>query len=170
MNKKLIPSFYAKSVLYVDIKKLLAMQITNVFLDLDNTLANPYVETPSIEIKNFLQNLIDNSLNVYVVSNNHEPRVKKFLEGLNIKYLYEVKKPKTKRLLDFIDTHNIDLSKSIYIGDQIMTDVLVANKLNIKVILVEPLTKQDEPITFIPRLLDKHYRKKLAKKYDIEVF
>ena len=45
-----------------------------------------------------------------------------------------------------------------------MTDVNVANHLNINVILVKPLTLNDEPITFIPRLLDKYYRKKINKK------
>ena len=50
------------------------------------------------------------------------------------------------------------------IGDQVMTDVLMANKLNIDVILMEPLTIKDEPITFIPRLLDKHFRKQINKK------
>ena len=50
------------------------------------------------------------------------------------------------------------------IGDQVMTDVLMANKLNIDVILMDPLTIKDEPITFIPRLLDKHFRKQINKK------
>ena len=37
------------------------------------------------------------------------------------------------------------------------------DKLNIDVILMEPLTIKDEPITFIPRLLDKYFRKKIYK-------
>ena len=46
-----------------------------------------------------------------------------------------------------------------------MTDILLANRLNIKSILLEPLTDQDEPITFIPRLLDRHFKKVIRRKH-----
>ena len=45
-----------------------------------------------------------------------------------------------------------------------MTDVLIANKMNFKVILVNPLTKKDELITFVPRMLDTYFRRKMKRK------
>ena len=78
--------------------------------------------------------------------------------------MLDLKKPSIKKISKFVKENNIDPSLCLSIGDQVMTDVLMANKMNFKVILVNPLTKKDELITFIPRMLDTHFRKKMKKK------
>ena len=83
-----------------------------------------------------------------------------FKDGKSIKFIVHIT---TELYKKFIKENNIDISHAISIGDQVMTDVLMANRLKISVILLDPLTVKDEPITFIPRLLDKHFRKKINK-------
>ena len=165
MNKKLIPSYYLNNIFDIDISKIKQLDIKYLFIDLDNTLANPYVYYPDDGIKNLINNYKENGFNITILSNNHEKRVQDFTKDLDVSYLFEVKKPKTKKLNEYIIMNNINVDNCLIIGDQVMTDILLANRLNIKSILLDPLTKQDEPITFFPRLLDKYFKRKIRKKH-----
>ncbi len=164
MNKKLIPTYRCESVFKINYEYLKSKNIINIFFDLDNTLANPYIKTPANEIKDLIDKIKKLGFNIFIISNNHQERVELFASFLKVNYFYELKKPKVKKIKEIIKENSIDLSKSVFIGDQIMTDILMANKLNSLSILINPLTKQDEPITFFPRLLDRHFRKKINKK------
>lgn len=163
MHKNLIPTYHLKNIFSLNINWLKEKKIQTIFIDLDNTLANPYVALPNEKVIAFIQSLSDFS--IVILSNNHEDRVKKFTENLPVSYLYEVKKPNPAKVLHYIEKHQLKKEYCLAIGDQIMTDVLCANRAGIKVILVDPLTKQDEPITFFPRLLDQHFRKKIYKHH-----
>lgn len=162
MNQKLIPTYYLKDIFSLDISWLKEKSIKTIFIDLDNTLANPYVAYPDKKVMDFIFSLKDFSL--VILSNNHEERVKTFTKNLPVQYLYEVKKPNPKKVLQYIAENHLQKENCIAIGDQIMTDVYCANRVGIPVILVDPLTKQDEPITFFPRLLDRFFRKKIQRK------
>lgn len=161
MLRKLIPTFIANNIFEIDFDKL--TNYKTLFIDLDNTLDSPYVYTPNEKIIDLINKLKQN-FDVYIISNNKEHRVKEYTKNLNIKYFYDVKKPRVKKIKKIIEVNNIDLNMTLSIGDQIMTDVLMANKLKIDVVLLKPLTIKDEPITFIPRLLDKFFRKKIYKR------
>lgn len=163
MMKKLIPTFKSNNIFNVDFVKLKELGYKTLFIDLDNTLDSPYVYSPDSKVFSLIEKLKDLNFNIYIVSNNKQERVERYVKDLNVNYMYDVKKPFVKRIRKFIKENNIDLSHAISIGDQVMTDVLLANKLKISVILLNPLTIKDEPITFIPRLLDKHFRKKINK-------
>lgn len=164
MNKYRIPTYLASSIYDIDFNKVKTLGYKYLFVDLDNTLASPYQERPTKQTIDLINNLKKLDFEIIVISNNHEQRVQLFTFNLDIKYLFEVKKPQTRKLKEYLIDNNIDLKKSLVIGDQVMTDVNIARHLNIDVILVNPLTKNDEPITFFPRLLDKYYRKKIIKK------
>ena len=164
MNKKLIPSFVASSIYDLDFNKIVDMGIKYIFVDLDNTLASPYVYEPEENTIKLIKNIKELGLNITILSNNHQERVSKFANKLDVSYLYEVKKPSIKKISKYIKDNKIDSSKCLSIGDQVMTDVLMANKMNFKVILVNPLTKKDELITFVPRMLDTYFRRKMKRK------
>ena len=164
MNKKLIPTFVANSIYELDFNKIVEMGIKYLFVDLDNTLASPYVYEPEDNTINLINKVKDLGLKIVILSNNHQERVSKFANKLNVSYLYEVKKPSIKKISKYVLENNIDSSKCLSIGDQVMTDVLMANKMNFKVILVNQLTKKDELITFFPRMLDTYFRRKMKRK------
>ena len=164
MNKKLIPTYVSNSIYEIDFNKIKDLGIKYLFVDLDNTLASPYVYIPNEETINLVNKIKEKGFKMFILSNNHEERVAKYAKPLDVSYLYEVKKPSIKKISKFVKENNIDPNLSLSIGDQVMTDVLMANKMNFKVILVNPLTKKDELITFIPRMLDTHFRKKMKKK------
>ena len=170
MNKKLIPTYLKSSIFDVDFNEIKKQGYEYVLVDLDNTLASPYIYEPDEKVINLANNLKTLGLTMIILSNNHEERVSKFAKPLEVLAFYDLKKPRTKKVKVHIQENNIDISKAIWFGDQVMTDVFLANQLNIDVVLVNPLTIKDEPITFIPRMLDKHFRKiinnkKLSKEF-----
>ena len=50
------------------------------------------------------------------------------------------------------------------VGDQLLTDIYGANKLDITSILVNPLTDKDFSVTFINRIIEKFIYDRLDKK------
>ena len=50
------------------------------------------------------------------------------------------------------------------IGDQIMTDINMGNRLGMKTILVDPLGEKDLKITFFNRLMEKIVLKRIKVK------
>jgi predicted HAD superfamily phosphohydrolase YqeG len=57
---------------------------------------------------------------------------------------------------------------TILIGDQLLTDVFVANRLGIRVILTEKLVKEDQWTTRFNRMIDKPLRRYLKKKQKLK--
>ena len=163
MNKRLIPTYFENSFYDLCFENIQNKGYLYLFVDLDNTLASPYVYDPDINTINHINKLKNMGFIIIVISNNHEDRVKRFTKNLNINYLFEYKKSNKDKINKYIIDNNIDKSKCLFIGDQVMTDVNVANKIGVDSCLLNPLTRQDEPITFFPRLLDKFYKKKILK-------
>ena len=164
MNKYLIPTYIANNVFEVDYNLLKEKGYINILFDLDNTLASPYDFDPNDKVKNLINNLKLNGFNIIILSNNKKEGVERFTKPLNVKAFYKLKKPSIKKVKRYLDNENICFENTIILGDQVMTDVNMANHLKIDVILLKPLTLKDEPITFIPRLLDKFFRNKIYKK------
>ena len=164
MNQKYIPTWYLKNILDLNGNLLKEKGFKVVFCDIDNTLASPFEATASETIKELIQQLKNLNLKIILISNNKKERVALFAKSIDVDYIYKAKKPSCKKLNQLIDNIGIDKQHIVAIGDQIMTDVLCANKANISVILVDRLSPKDQLITFIPRRIDRIIRKRLIKK------
>ena len=164
MNRQFIPTYFANSIYEIDFNKVLNKGYKYLFLDLDNTLASPDTFYPEKITFDLISLLKEKGFNITILSNNDEERVKKFVCDLDVNYMFDVKKPSTKKVLEYINKNNFNKSEILVIGDQVMTDVVLSNRLNVDVILLEQLTKTDELITFVPRLFDKYFKKQFKKK------
>ena len=60
--------------------------------------------------------------------------------------------------------YNFDLSEVAIIGDQLFTDILGGNRVGIKTILVNPMSKKDMPLTYLFRIIEKIEFKKFKKR------
>lgn len=160
----LIPTYYAQKIFQIDYDYLLKTDTTNVFFDLDNTLSAYYEKTPDEKLVLFIENLKKQGFLIFLISNNHEERVATFAKPLAIPYLYSAKKPGKKRLKALIDSHQLNYTTCVLIGDQLLTDVICANKIGIKSILVEPFVQKDLVITRFNRFFDKIIRRYLMRK------
>ncbi len=77
--------------------------------------------------------------------------------------MFSTRKPLKFKYNRLINDKNYNRSKILCIGDQIMTDVYGANRLNLANMLVEPLAKKDILWTKFNRLLEKRVYKNLEK-------
>ena len=73
-------------------------------------------------------------------------------------------KPLKRKFKKVLGMFNLDFSEAALIGDQVLTDVLGANRCGITSILVDPLTEDDGFFTKINRKLEKIALNKLKKK------
>lgn len=162
--RKLQPTWYHQKICDIPLQKLKDMGFVDIFCDLDNTLTAAYNPLPSEESYAFVSKCKALGFRLFIISNNHEDRVKKVADALQVEYFGSTGKPLRNRLKAFIKAKNVDIEKSILIGDQLLTDICFANRLGFKSILVEPFSPRDLPITRPLRFIDKIIRKKLKKR------
>ncbi|MGP1414038.1 MAG: YqeG family HAD IIIA-type phosphatase [Bacillales bacterium] len=167
--KKITPSFYIDNIYKLKINFFKENKIEYVFLDLDNTLDSPFQKIPTIRTINFINNLQKNNIKPVIISNNSKKRVTLYASKLdNIDIIYRAYKPFTKKLKRFLKNNKISQSSVIIIGDQLFTDIKMANKLNIKSILTKPLVNIESKVTYFNRKLDIKYRNKVLREANVK--
>lgn len=164
MNKRFIPTFYAKKIYDVKPDFFVEENVKTLILDLDNTLASYRALLPSKQTLTYIAALKAAGITVFLISNNKDKRVKDFAAALDVHYLASAQKPFTKKISAFIEQQNIAKDTLMLVGDQVLTDVQVANKLNVRVLLCDKLVKEDQWTTKFNRLLDRPIRRSLRRK------
>lgn len=160
---KYIPTWCCNSIFELDYEILKENNIKCILSDLDNTLAPYNVAIPSNEVVELIKKLKEEGFMVVIVSNNTGKRVKTFATELDIDYISGAKKPFTSAIKKYLETNNIPIDDCVLIGDQMMTDIRCAKKMNCRCVLTTPLSKNESIITFINRKIDIYLR----KKYDV---
>ncbi len=120
-------------------------------------------------MREFIQKLKDHGFEVYIVSNSNNYRVQPFLDALQIKGSGSCKKPLTSVIEKLLPK---DKSTAMLVGDQLLTDVLVSNRLEIQSTLVHPLDlSTDHFFTRMNRKLERIVAKKVKQyhpdKYEV---
>ena len=91
-----------------------------------------------------------------LLSNNKEPRVKMFFDGVTAShYIYKAGKPgiaNYKKAMEYMGT---DETNTVFVGDQIFTDVWGANRAGVKSILVKPINPREEIQIVLKRVIEK---------------
>lgn len=169
---RLVPDAYYKNVFEINYDNLVNKGYKYIFFDVDNTLLTYDSKNVDDKIIKLFKNIKEKGLEPIIVSNSKINRIGIILNTLDIKGYTFSKKP-----LKFVYKKIIkkyDNNKCIFIGDQIMTDVLGAKRNNLKVILVDRIN-DNEPIgtkiwRFFERKILKKYNKnnifKVKKYYD----
>ena len=154
MNKRFIPFCVAKSIYDIEPAFFQKHQISILFVDLDNTLDAYHQLHPTKKARDLKDELAKAGIEIIVVSNNTSKRVSTYAKELGVRYAGSLYKPFSFKLKKFIKKHNIDLSKVMMIGDQIITDVACGNGAGIRVILTERLVQDDQWTTRFNRCFD----------------
>ena len=164
MAIKFVPYCHATSIFDVDIAFFQKENIKTILADLDNTLDSYKAMVPSSRVFELKKKLEEVGIELIVISNNKEKRVKPYANALSVRYLYSTHKPFSKRLIKFLDSNKIDKNFVLFVGDQLLTDVVMANKAHIKIMLTEKIVKEDQWTTHFNRLIDRPIRHHLVKK------
>lgn len=166
MNKKKIwvPTYQASSIYDIPMSFFLEKGITTVLSDLDNTLDAYNVKDPSPRAFELVARFKEAGIAFFVASNNTSKRVKRYAQNLGIKAFCGLKKPFSGPLKKTIASEGFDKTKTVLIGDQVLTDVIAGNGAGILTILTNPVSKLDAPWTRVNRILEKGKRKRLNKE------
>ena len=164
MVKTLVSDYHCDSIYKLDIDNLVEANIKLAFIDLDNTLAQYDLLTPEKRTYELLDKFRDKGIEVIVISNNRLKRVQGYVSKLNVQFLSSVGKPHKRKLNKFIISNCIDKTNAIIIGDQLLTDGLLSKHLDMKFILVDPVSKKDNFVTRINRIIERPLRKKYKKE------
>ena len=134
------PSLFVNNVSEISISGLWSRGFRMIICDLDNTLAPHFTKTPTAMAINFVKEAKEQGFVFVVVSNNTKKRVSEFCKKLNVDdYVYNAKKPILRKTKKVIEKYKFDISDIIFIGDQIITDIWISNRLQAKSILTLPI-------------------------------
>ncbi len=148
-KRNLYPGDYVESTYIIDFEKLYQKGYRGVIFDVDNTLVphNAPADERAIE---FFKELHDIGFQALLLSNNKEPRVKAFREAVTYcTYIYKAGKPSIAGYKKAMEQMETDESNTIFVGDQILTDIWGANRAGIRSVMVKPVRKWHEEIQII---------------------
>lgn len=143
MFKKFYPCHYMDSVFSIDYDKIYTMGYKAIIFDIDNTLV-PHGDDSTQEIDDLFSKIQKIGIKTFLLSNNSEERVKKFLSTIDCLYICEAQKPSDINYLKAVKIMKVKKEESLFIGDQIFTDILGANKSGIDSILVKFIQEPGE--------------------------
>ncbi len=149
MLQLLYPDDYVYSIRDIDYVKLYALGYRGLIFDIDNTLVkNNAPADPGIRA--FFKRLCSYGFKIVLLSNNKEPRVKKFAEAVQADgYFYKAGKPSVKGYYKAMELMGTKTHNTLFIGDQLFTDIIGGNRADIHTVMVRPIKKWHEEIQII---------------------
>ncbi|ARD49528.1 hypothetical protein SporoP37_16220 [Sporosarcina sp. P37] len=164
MLNHFLPSAYVKSVLSIKPEQLIEKGFKGIITDLDNTLVEWDRADATQDIMAWFESMRDAGLQITVVSNNHIERVSHFCDPLGIPYICEARKPMKKAFYQALATLGLPKEEVVMIGDQLLTDVLGANRVGLQTILVVPVASSDATITKFNRAIERRIMARFKRK------
>lgn len=165
MNKRYLPFALFDSIYEIPFSFYKERGITTVLSDLDNTLDSYKAKEPSPQAIALVNAFKKEGIAFCIVSNNTSSRVRRYSEKLGVKFYSGLAKPWGRRLRRLLAIEGFDPSKTMMVGDQVLTDVAAGNRAHIPTILTEPLTPFDQPWTKINRLFEKRLRRQISEDF-----
>lgn len=151
--ERFYPDEYLDSVYEIDFESLYAEGYRGVIFDIDNTLV-PHgapADKRSVALFDRLRKIGYESL---LLSNNKEPRVKMFNDEVHSRYIYKAGKPSAKNYLKAMELMGTIPETTMFVGDQLFTDVWGAKKAGIRTWLVKPIHPKEEIQIVLKRRLE----------------
>ena len=154
MLKQFYPASRKESTYEIPFEELYRQGIRGVIFDVDNTLV-PHDAPADTRAKELFKRLREIGLESCLASNNKEPRVKKFAQAVGTKYIYKAGKPKRRGYKEAMKQMGTRAENTVFVGDQIFTDIWGANRAGITSILVKPINPKEEIQIVIKRVPEK---------------
>lgn len=138
--------------------------INTILLDLDNTLTHWNSFEVEEKIFTWIDEVKKSGFSLCIVSNNKKVRIEKVANLLDIPYIHKAGKPKKKAFLKALSVMGAVPEKTIFIGDQLFTDVLGANRVSLYTVLVKPLHPREFIGTRFMRRFEKIVMRRIVPK------
>ena len=138
-----------------------------VIFDIDNTLVehDAPIDDRAYKLIDKLKNI---GYNVCFLSNNDEQRVSEFNKTVGANYIYKAGKPSPKGYRKAMEQMGTNETNTLFVGDQLFTDIWGANNAGIRSILVQPIAKHEEIQIILKRIPEKLVLHFYLKKNEIK--
>lgn len=150
-----MPNYFFDKIWDIPLSFLKENNIKCLLLDVDNTLTthdNPDAHQNAVK---WLGLVSKAGIKSVIISNNIEPRVAPFANGLGVQFVCHANKPLSKGAKQAVKITDIPKENMLVIGDQIFTDVLFGKFSNIKTVLVTPMEPEATIFFRFKRWLEK---------------
>ena len=164
MYSNFIPSEFVRSVFHITPEMLKDKGIKAIITDLDNTLVEWDRPDATPKLIEWFASIKAAGIQVTIVSNNNELRVKSFADPLGIPFIYKARKPLGKAFKQALSIMSVKREEVVVIGDQLLTDVFGGNRQKLHTILVIPVAKSDGFVTKFNRMVERRIFRYLDKK------
>lgn len=167
MLENLYPDEYLDSAYEIEFDRLYEEGYRGIIFDVDNTLV-PHGAPADERAAGLFAHLKELGYQCCLLSNNKEPRVKMFNDVVQVKYIFKAGKPKVSGYRQAMELMGTDAGNTLFVGDQIFTDVYGANRAGIWTILTRPIHPKEEIQIVLKRYLERivlcFYRRHLRKR------
>ena len=154
MFKCFFPDEWVDSTYDIDFEQLAKEGIKGLIFDIDNTLVTH--GSPADErCLALFDKLRAWGFSFCLISNNQSARVSSFAKQVNSPYIENAHKPSTKNYLKAVKMMGITTNDTVFVGDQLFTDVWGAKRAGIRNILVKPIHPKEEIQIILKRYLEK---------------
>lgn len=148
------PNEYLDSAYQIDYEGFYRQGKRGVIFDIDNTLV-PHDAPANGRAVTLFEKLHGMGYETMLLSNNKEPRVKSFAKQVQTDYLYKAGKPKRSGYREAMRRMGTVGESTLFVGDQLFTDVWGAKRSGIYAVLVKPIHPKEEIQIVLKRYLEK---------------
>lgn len=148
------PDSRADSTYEIDFEKLYREGYRGLIFDIDNTLV-PHGAPADERAKALFARLRELGFSCCLLSNNQLERVTMFNQDVNVHFIENAHKPSRVNYQKAMEMMHTDRTNTMFIGDQLFTDVYGAKRTGIANILVRPIHPKEEIQIVLKRYLEK---------------
>ena len=160
------PDEYLDSTYVIDFDALYRAGYRGVIFDIDNTLV-PHGAPADERARALLCHLMEIGFDCCLLSNNQLPRIELFNQDIHVKFIENAHKPSVKNYRKAMQMMGTNTGNTLFVGDQLFTDVYGARRTGIHSILVKPIHPKEEIQIVLKRHLERivlHFYEKDHKK------
>ena len=154
MFDSLLPDKRERSAYVIPYEEYYERGIRGIIFDIDNTLVmhGAPADERSVELFARLRRI---GFKTCLISNNKPPRVAPFAEAVGSDFIPDAGKPARRGYTAAMELMGTDSRSTLFVGDQIFTDVWGANRCRIATVLTDPIDPHEEIQIVLKRFLEK---------------
>lgn len=154
MFKCFFPDRMIDSTYDINYERLYESGVRGLIFDIDNTLV-PHGAPADERARQLFKRLKNIGFECCLLSNNKKPRVEMFNRDIGVHYICDAHKPSVANYKKAMELMGTDRHSTVFIGDQLFTDVYGAKRAQIPNILVRPIHPKEEIQIVLKRKLEK---------------
>lgn len=153
MLERFFPDEYVDSAYGIPFGELYRKGYRGIIFDVDNTLV-PHGAPADARSIGLFEQLRAMGFSTCILSNNKEPRVAPFAGQVKSPYIFKGGKPSVKGYERAMEVMGTGRENTLFIGDQLFTDVWGARRTGLYSILTKPMDPHEEIQIVFKRYLE----------------